>query len=344
MSIYAAVVRPLAFMLDPETVHEIAMHAIRRGWVKAPPYAHPKLAQSLFDVEFPNPLGLAAGFDKNAVALDYWHQLGFGFVEAGTVTYLPQSGNPRPRLFRLPEDRALINRMGFNNNGAQAIADSLDFARPAIPIGINLGKSRAAELEGAVEDYAASFDLLHRFGAYTVVNVSSPNTPGLRSLQDRGPLTDIVQALKAAEPEKPLFVKVSPDLEFDALDEVLDVCLATKCMGIVATNTTLSRDGLSTVPDEEGGVSGAPLTEKSDAVLAHLARSSGDRLILIGVGGIFNADDLYRKIALGAHLAQVYTGWIYGGPSMVPATLRGLAERLDREGINDLAALRGSAL
>jgi dihydroorotate dehydrogenase len=257
---------------------------------------------------------------------------------------LPQSGNPRPRLFRLPEDRALINRMGFNNDGAQAVADRLELARPAIPVGINLGKSRATELEGAVDDYSASFGLLHHFGAYTVVNVSSPNTPGLRSLQERGPLTDILQALKVVAPEKPIFVKVSPELELRALDEVIDVCLTTGCTGLIATNTTLSREALSSVPDEDGGLSGGPLAERSDAVLAHLARSCGDRMILMGVGGIFTAADLYRKLALGAHLAQVYTGWVYGGPSMVPTLLRGLSERMGREGISSLAELRGMAL
>ena len=344
MGLYASVVRPLAFMFDPERVHDLAMAFIQRRWVKAQPYSNPKLTQTLFGIDFPNPLGLAAGFDKNAIALDRWHNLGFGFVEAGTVTYLPQSGNPRPRLFRLPEDHALINRMGFNNDGAQEVAGRLVGAYSPIPVGINLGKSRAAELENAVEDYAASFGLLHPFGAYSVVNVSSPNTPGLRSLQERGPLTDILQALKGIAPEKPLFIKVSPDLEFDALDEVVDVCLTIGCTGLIATNTTLSREGLSSVPDEAGGLSGAPLTERSDAALAHLARACGDRMILIGVGGIFTADDLYRKISLGAHLAQVYTGWVYGGPSMVPTVLCGLAERMDREGLSDLAALRGTAL
>ena len=344
MGFYASVVRPLAFRLDPEQVHELAMRCIRRGWVRAQPYSNPKLGQTLFGAEFPNPLGLAAGFDKNAVALDRWHELGFGFVEAGTVTYLPQSGNPRPRLFRLPEDQAIINRMGFNNDGAQVVADRIALARPPIPVGINLGKSRVAELEMAVDDYAASFALLHGLGDYAVVNVSSPNTPGLRSLQERGPLTNILQALKAIAAAKPLFVKVSPDLEFDALDEVIDVCLTTGCTGIIATNTTLSRESLSSVPDEDGGLSGVPLAERSDAVLAHLARACDDRMILMGVGGIFTADDLYRKISLGAHLAQVYTGWVYGGPSMVPTVLRGLVERMDREGVPDLATLRGSAI
>ncbi|MHB8636611.1 MAG: quinone-dependent dihydroorotate dehydrogenase [Fimbriimonadaceae bacterium] len=344
MGLYTAVMRPLAFQFDPERVHEAAMACIRRGWVRARPYEHPALTQTWFGVTFPNPLGLAAGFDKNAVALDRWHTLGFGFVEAGTVTYLPQPGNPRPRLFRLPEDRALLNRMGFNNDGAQVIAHRLDGARSAIPFGVNLGKSRAAELELAVEDYSESFKLLQRHGDYVAVNVSSPNTPGLRSLQERAPLTDILQALKAISPAKPVFVKVSPDLEFDALDEVIDVCLTTQCTGVIATNTTLSRDDLSSVPNEDGGISGEPLSRRSDAMLAHLGRSCGDRLILIGVGGIFTADDLYRKIALGAHLAQVYTGWVYGGPSMVPNLLRTLAERLDREGVANVAELRGTGL
>ncbi len=344
MGFYSAVVRPLAFLLDAEQAHEAAMGLIRRGWIKTPPFNHSKLEQTLFGVHFPNPLGLAAGFDKNAVALDHWHNLGFGFVEAGTVTYLPQSGNERPRLFRLPEEHALINRMGFNNDGAQTFADRFEASRPVIPVGINLGKSRAAELDRAVEDYASSFSLLHKHGAYAVVNVSSPNTPGLRSLQERGPLTDIIQAIKAIAPDKPLFVKVSPDLEFDALDEVVDVCRQTRCTGIVATNTTLDRSMLASVPDEEGGLSGAPLTRRSDEVLKHLGRTCGKEMILIGVGGIFTAGDAYRKIVIGAHLVQAYTGWVYGGPSMIPGVLRGLVDRMSRDGIDSLDELRGSGL
>lgn len=343
MGFYASVVRPLAFIVDPERIHELAMGLIRRGLIRSLPFTDQRLRQTFFGVDFPNPLGLAAGFDKNAVALGHWHRLGFGFVEAGTVTALAQPGNPRPRLFRLPADRALINRLGFNNDGAEAVAERIAVARPVIPVGINLGKSRVTELDNAVEDYAASFRLLHRHGAYMVVNVSSPNTPGLRTLQDRGPLTDILQALKAIAPEKPLFVKVAPDLEFDALDDLLKVCLDAGCTGLIATNTTLSREGLSADPHEAGGLSGVPLAARSDAVLTHLARASSS-MILMGVGGIFTADDLYRKISLGAHLAQVYTGWVYGGPSFVPRLLRGLVARMEKEGFEDLDALRGSGL
>lgn len=344
MGFYAAVARPLAFRLDPEFVHERVIALIGSGLLRVPEFADERLEQVLFGSTFPNPLGLAAGFDKNARCLEAWQHLGFGFVEAGTITFRPQPGNPKPRLFRLPTDKALINRMGFNNDGAERVAARLAVATPDIPVGINLGKSRLAELSEAVEDYASSFRLLHQFGSYAVVNVSSPNTPGLRSLQDRGPLTDILQALKAIDAEKPLFVKVSPDLEFSALDEVLDVCLTNGCTGLIATNTTLSRDGLSTPTDEMGGLSGAPLAGRSDAVLAHLARAARENLVLIGAGGIFDGDDLYRKISLGAHLAQVYTGWIYGGPSMIPNVLKQLASRLEREGIRHLDQLRGSAL
>lgn len=342
MGFYASVLRPLAFAYDPEDIHEAAMAAIRLGLVRAPAYVNPILGQTLFGVEFPNPLGLAAGFDKNAEALERWHLLGFGHVEAGTITYRAQSGNPRPRLFRVPENQALINRMGFNNEGAKAVSERLASAQPLVPVGINLGKSRSVPLCEAVDDYAAAFHLVHSFGAYVAVNVSSPNTPGLRALQERGPLTDIVQALRQIDPDKPLFVKVAPDLELDALDEVVDVCLSCGCTGLIATNTTLSREGLDEDPGEAGGLSGAPLTARSDAILAHLARTVGDRLVLIGVGGIFDGDDIYRKISLGAHLTQVYTGWIYGGPAMVPTALRRLAERMEREGIRSLDELRGS--
>jgi dihydroorotate dehydrogenase len=341
---YSSVVRPLAFCLDAERAHELGMAAIRAGIVRPRPFTHPALAQSLFGVEFPNPIGLAAGFDKNAVALEQWDQLGFGFVEAGTVTFHPQPGNPKPRMFRLPADRGLINRLGFNNEGAEIVAERLKQSEPTIPVGVNLGKSRIAEVEDAAQDYAASFRLLHSHGAYAAINVSSPNTPGLRTLQDRGPLTEIVQALREIDPAKPLFIKVAPDLEPTALDEVAEVALATGCTGLIATNTTISRDGLSGDPSEAGGLSGAPLAGLSDGVLTHLAKGVGDRLILIGVGGIFTSDDLYRKISLGAHLCQLYTGWIYGGPNLVPLLLEGLVRRMDEEGIQGLDQLRGSAI
>lgn len=339
MGLYASLIRPLAFLLDPETVHHFALRVIASGWVSSPRYYDERMRQTLFGVDFPNPLGLAAGFDKNAHAIERWAGLGFGFAEVGTITRLPQPGNDRPRLFRLPADRALINRMGFNNEGAEAIAARLAQSHPTIPIGVNLGKSKATELARAPEDYRESFRLLRSFGAYFVVNVSSPNTPGLRSLQERGPLLEIIDAIRAVA-EVPLFVKVSPDLEPAALDEVIEVAQERGLTGLIATNTTLSRPAPS---PEAGGLSGAPLRELANRSTAQIARSAPE-LVLIAAGGIFNGDDVYEKISLGAHLAQIYTGWVYGGPGAVPRILRELAKRMDREGLAGLSDLRGAAL
>ena len=340
MGLYDSVVRPLAFCFDPEWIHEQAMRAIRSGFVRARPFADPRLEQTLFDVHFPNPLGLAAGFDKNAVALDQWHGLGFGFVECGTFTYHAQPGNPQPRMFRLPHDRGLINRLGFNNEGAAAGAPRLAAAYARIPVGVNLGKSKVTPIELAAEDYAASFRQLHRHGQYFVVNVSSPNTPGLRSLQERSALREILAALREVDATRPLFVKVSPDLEYTALDELLEVAVEARLNGLIATNTTISRAGLSSDPGQDGGLSGAPLRERANQVLSHLARSAPKEMVLIGVGGIFTAADLYEKIRLGAHLCQIYTGWIYGGPQLIPDILEQLVLMMQRDGVSSLAELR----
>lgn len=344
MSLYESVIRPAAFLLDPEQVHEVAMAMLQRGVFKARKFQDPRLAQTLFGVHFPNPLGLAAGFDKNAHALNYWHQLGFGFVEAGTITLHAQPGNPKPRMWRLPADKALINRLGFNNDGAHAVATRLASAKSPIPVGVNLGKSRVTDLSEAAADYRESFRLLHSFGSYFVVNVSSPNTPGLRTLQDKGPLLEILSAMREVDASRPLFVKVSPDLELGALDDVLDVAQSARITGLIATNTTLFRDELSRDPGQDGGLSGVPLRNRSNAVLAHLARHADPSLILMGVGGIMTGQDLFDKIRLGAHLCQIYTGWIYGGPHMIPDALEQLVHLMQREGVRDVAELRGSGL
>jgi dihydroorotate dehydrogenase len=344
VSLYESVLRPLAFTVDPEQVHDVAMTLLQRGIFKARNFYDPRLAQTLFGTNFPNPLGLAAGFDKNAVALNYWHQLGFGFAEAGTVTFHAQPGNPKPRMWRLPEDKALINRLGFNNEGASAAATRLASAKSSIPVGVNLGKSKITELANAAGDYQASFRLLHSFGDYFVVKVSSPNTPGLRSLQEKGPLLEILAAMREVDADRPLFVKVSPDLEWSALDDVLDVVHTAKLTGIITTNTTIGREGVTHDMGEDGGLSGGPLKLKSDAVLSHIARRADPSLILIGVGGIMNGHDLYQKIRLGAHLCQIYTGWVYGGPHMVPDALEQLVLLMQRDGVNNLAELRRSGL
>ncbi len=343
MSLYDSVLRPLAFLFDPEQVHEAAMWMLSRGMIKAPVFEDPILEQTVFGVKFANPLGLAAGFDKNGKALNHWHQLGFGFVETGTITYHAQPGNPKPRMFRLPADKGLINRLGFNNEGARAIATRLAEAKSQIPLGVNLGKSKITELPNAPQDYQDSFRLIHKVGDYFVVNVSSPNTPGLRTLQEKKPLLEILSALREVNSEKPMFVKVAPDLELSALDDVVDVAHEAKLTGLIATNTTIGRDGLSHDPNQAGGLSGLPVQKKANEVLSHLYKACDKDLVLIGVGGIMSGADAYEKIRLGAHLCQLYTGWIYGGPTMIPAACQELASLMRRDGIKSLQELRGSA-
>ena len=343
MSLYETLFKPALFALPAETAHNLGLAAIAAGLVHGEGVDDPRLAETHFGCTFPNPLGLAAGFDKNAVAVDDWHRLGFGFVEIGTVTERPQPGNPMPRLFRVPEDQALINRMGFNNEGSRRVADRLARAEPRIPLGVNLGKSKVTPLEKAVDDYASSFERLAPHADYVVVNVSSPNTPGLRSLQEKGPLTEILQRLKDLDFTKPLFVKVAPDLTLGELDDVVEVVHTVGLTGIVATNTTLDRSKLAHDPGEAGGLSGKPLLDLADETLQYLVTASRRDVILIGVGGIFTGDDLYRKIALGAHLCQLYTGFVYRGPAAAGQILREFLARLDREGIRSLVELRGTA-
>jgi dihydroorotate dehydrogenase len=315
--------------------------------------ATPQLKQQLWGLEFPNPVGLAAGFDKDGVAAGLWSSFGFGFAEVGTVTYYPQPGNPRPRLFRLPLDRAAINRMGFNNQGAAAMAATLK-ARPPrqIPLGINLGKSKITPLEQAVEDYVGSFQLLQDLGDYFVVNVSSPNTPGLRSLQTEAQLAPILSALQQANAaHKPLLVKIAPDLEWAEIAAIVDLAQMYGLAGIIATNTTIARSGLKTaivrqtgqaVTDESGGLSGAPLQQRSTEVIRFIYQQTQGQLPIIGVGGIFTAADAWSKITAGASLVQVYTGWIYEGPWMVRRILAGLQSRLTEHGMKDLSEAIGT--
>jgi dihydroorotate dehydrogenase len=328
VGLYESLLRPLAFQIDPEKVHEMAMNAIEKGLV--PGFTNPlqKDPVELFGVKFPNRIGLAAGFDKNALAVDHWHRFGFGHIEIGTVTWHAQPGNDKPRLFRLPDDKALINRMGFNNEGALAVAERLSKASPKIPVGVNLGKSKITPLEEAYNDYRQSFEVLQNHGDYFVVNVSSPNTPGLRTLQDREPLIRIFEALRTVNAQKPLFVKVAPDLTEEALTEILEVSIEMKLTGIIATNTTISRENLKTNDDklkqQTGGLSGRPVYEKSNHVLDFLVKNAPQDMILIGVGGVFTREDYETKRNLGAELVQLYTGWIYGGPGLVPKII-GLA-------------------
>jgi dihydroorotate dehydrogenase subfamily 2 len=349
---YRKVIRPVLYRLgkgDAEVAHEQTLHGLRRlGRI---PGAVPALSKSygalpaglertVFGVRFPSPVGLAAGMDKNGLALPAWRALGFGFVEVGTVTAHPQPGNEKPRLFRLVESEAVINRMGFNNEGSAALAARLaEYGYLGYPLGISIGKSKVTPLEDAVGDYVTSLQRLYRYGDYFAVNVSSPNTPGLRSLQDSGHLRELLTALHAEaraltaggrEP-KPILVKIAPDLTEPAIDELLGVCTEVGVAGIIATNTTIGRNGLAPVDEwqaeETGGLSGRPLTEISAKTVAHINGETGGSLPIIGVGGILDPDDATRLFDAGASLVQLYSGLIYRGPGLVRRINRQLASR-----------------
>ena len=303
------------------------------------------LNTDLFNLCFRNPVGLAAGFDKNGIALESLAALGFGFIEAGTVTFHPQSGNPKPRMFRLAADQALINRAGFNNDGAAAFARRVEHHRPDdCVLGISIGKSKIAPLEDATADYLASFDLVYKLADYIAINVSSPNTPQLRELQQSDQLTSLLVALQTRNRELqqrygrqapvPLLVKISPDLARPELEMIVDVIQRLRIDGIIATNTTISRAGLATSPATvadigAGGLSGRPLTQRSEDVVRMLRTRVGAGLVLVGVGGITTADDARRRLAAGADLLQGYTAFVYEGPlwprRMVEGIVRGLA-------------------
>ena len=353
------------FRLDPERAHALAAGTLRAALGSAAArravrglaaVSDPALRVSAWGLDFPGPVGLAAGFDKEGTLLNPLSALGFGFVEIGTITAEPQPGNPRPRLFRLPDDRALLNRMGFNNAGAAAAAARLAATRIEPILGINLGKSKVAPLEEATLDYLRSVDLLQRFAAYLVINVSSPNTPGLRSLQDAKPLRELVGAVVARVRqnslslgrEAPVLVKLAPDLTDPQVEEAVDIALEEGAAGIIATNTTVSREGLRTPSSEVerlgmGGISGAPVRARAQEVVARIHRQTGGRVPIIGVGGIFTADDAWERIRAGASLVQLYTGFVYGGPGVVKRINRGLAARLRAEGASSLREVVGSA-
>lgn len=320
---YERLVRPVLFRLgggDAEAVHERTLRWLSRIPGKGSAYSPPGARRTVFGIDFPNTVGLAAGMDKDGRALRAWPRLGFGFVEVGTVTWHPQPGNDRPRLFRFPQHEAIVNRMGFNNAGARALSARLAELGPLpVPLGISLGKSKVTPLAGAVEDYVSSFRQLYDQGAYFAVNVSSPNTPGLRELQDKAHLSALLGALHAANPErKPVLVKVAPDLTETALGELLDVCLARGVAGLIATNTTIERPGVPTA--EAGGLSGRPLAPRALQVVRFVTKESG--LPVIGVGGITTPDDVTRMLDAGAALVQLYTGLIYHGPRLVRQAVR----------------------
>ena len=351
---YRALRRAL-FLVAPERIHTWVF-AVLRGvtYLSWPRRAltrwlgprDPVLASTVFGVRFPGPLGLAAGFDKNGSGLRTWGALGFGYAEVGTVTARAQPGNPQPRMFRLPEDRALLNRMGFNNHGAGELAVKLTRHVPDVPIGVNIGKTKATPPEAAVQDYAASARLLGPLASFLVVNVSSPNTPGLRDLQAVQSLRPILAAVQA-ETVKPVLVKIAPDLSDQDVDEIADLAVELGLAGIVATNTTVSRAGLATTGVEElgpGGISGPPVAQRSLEVLRRLYRRVGDRLVLISAGGIETADDAWERITSGAALLQGYTGFVYGGGLWAKQIHDGIARRLHDAGFASVAEAVGSAV
>ena len=339
------------FGLDAERAHEIGIEALRLGL--ATPFAVGETANlgeiERFGLKFANPLGIAAGFDKNGVVVNQLASLGFGFVEVGTVTFDPQPGNPKPRLFRLPEDQALINRLGFNNNGAAVVAERLKNLDRKCIVGVNIGKNKNVPNEEATGNYLKSFELVHPVADYIAVNISSPNTPNLRELQKSDNLEELLGAMVLRNNDhgrKPLLVKIAPDLSEAEIEAIVDICLRFEIDGVIATNTTISRDGLQTDVSKigNGGLSGKPLTLRSNEVISSIYKYSKGSLPIIGVGGIFNAEDAFAKFAAGASLIQAYTGFIYGGPTFARDITNGLAAILKEREFKGIDHAVGSAI
>ncbi|MES2572117.1 MAG: quinone-dependent dihydroorotate dehydrogenase [Verrucomicrobiota bacterium] len=335
VSFYKQFLRPLLFSFDAESVHHLAMGALATGGPflqSFKPVHDPRLERSVFGVRFPNPVGLAAGFDKNAVALPAWEALGFGFAEVGTITARAQPGNPKPRIFRVPEIGGLINRLGFNNDGADAVEVRLRRLQqtgrwPRMPVGINLGKSKVTPIEEATSDYLLSFERLHHFGDYFVLNISSPNTPNLRTLQDAAALDELLGTIQRRNTDRrPLLIKIAPDLEWEPIEEILELAREHELAGIIATNTTVDHSQVAPSKRQQGGLSGRPLRERSTQVVRFIAERSS--LPIIAVGGIFSADDALEKLDAGAALIQIYTGFIYEGPQLVSDICNALLRRV----------------
>jgi dihydroorotate dehydrogenase len=338
--------RPLLFKLSAEKAHYLAMDLLKTG-LAIPGVSQSlranyqlkdqKLERELFGIKFPNPVGIAAGFDKDARFYNELSAIGFGFIEVGTITPQPQDGNPQPRLFRLPLDKALINRMGFNNQGLEAAIERLRDRDKSIIIGGNIGKNKNTPNEQAVNDYNRCFNGLFNYVDYFVVNVSSPNTPGLRELQEKGPLLNILNTLQTLNStkakRKPILLKIAPDLTDSQLDDIIDIVKQSKIDGLIATNTTISRDGLTTSAEEiektgAGGLSGLPLRKRATEVIRYIHQQSGGTIPIIGVGGIMNPEDAIEKLNAGAALVQLYTGFIYYGPTLVRDINRAIATNL----------------
>ena len=330
---YKWLVRPILFSVDAEKIHHFIFKLLKfQSYVPGAPsvlkgtfdFQHRKLEKKIFGITFKNPVGLAAGFDKDAKLIDELAALGFGFIEIGTLTPLPQPGNEKPRLFRLPEDQALINRMGFNNEGVKAAIERLKNKKSKVIVGGNIGKNKSTPNEKALDDYAACFEALFPYVDYFVLNISSPNTPGLRELQDKEPLRRLLLHIKTLSLSKPVYrpvlLKIAPDLVDTQLDDIIEILKETTLDGVVATNTTISREGLKTSQDDvnaigNGGLSGKPLTQRSTDVIRYLRKKLGPDFPIIGVGGIMKTADALEKLNAGADLIQIYTGFIYEGPS-----------------------------
>ncbi len=361
--LYKSLIRPLLFRKDPEQSHEMILGLLARmeflygtleDFYKVD---DERLVVKIGSLTFPNPVGLAGGFDKNVTAPKMLSAFGFGFMEVGAITAQAQPGNPKPRLYRLPEDDALINRLGFNNEGAAALAVKLERlrardGRPKIPLGMNIGRTKIVETKDAVGDFLACFELLFPHGDFFTLNVSSPNTPNLRDLQEKSLLRELLSAVQEKNCElsarartglKPVFVKIAPDMEFAQVDEIIDVVEQAKLTGIVATNATaFMREGLKSVNGPQpGGLSGRPITAMVTKFIAHIYQITQGRLPIIGVGGIFNAQDAYEKIKAGANAVQIYTGWVFEGPGAVKQINKGLLRLLERDGLKNISAAVG---
>jgi dihydroorotate dehydrogenase len=340
---YQFFIRPLLFLFPPEFIHHTTFNVLKfLGYVPGLSSVtkslfsirDQKLERTLFGITFPNPVGLAAGFDKDAVLIDELAVFGFGFIEIGTLTPKPQPGNDKPRLFRLPKDQALINRMGFNNKGVDEAALKLAKRKSTVIVGGNIGKNKITPNEKAFEDYNYCFEALYPYVDYFVVNVSSPNTPGLRELQEKEPLrkllSDVISLSKAKEKYKPILLKIAPDLNEAQLNDVVEILLETKTDGVIATNTTISREGLSSDSNYvsslgNGGLSGKPLTKRATEVISFLRSKLGKNYPIIGVGGIMTPLDALEKLKAGADLVQIYTGFIYEGPGLVKGINKAIA-------------------
>ena len=332
--IYARL-RPLLFAFDPEIAHQLALGALAAGLAPRARASDPRLRRRVLGLDFPNPVGLAAGFDKNGEVVDATLRLGFGFVEVGSVTPRPQRGNPRPHLFRAPEDHAIINRLGFNSEGHDAVYARLAGRERRDIVGVNLGANR--DSPDRIADYVAGVKRFADVASYLAINISSPNTPGLRDLQEKEALTrlltGVAEARAASPPHPPILVKIAPDLDDDALAVIAETVIASGIEGMIASNTTLSREGITDpkVAAEAGGVSGRPLFAPSNKLLTRLRAMVGDKLVLVGVGGIDSGVAARQKLAAGADLVQLYTGMVYEGPGLPARIVRDLAQQADRQ-------------